>query len=265
MFEPNATSAQDSTVAATPMLQLPAFTPSDVAPWFQRVEAQFRLRNVSSSTKKADFVIGALPAEVFSIVSRWLAEKGTDAAKYEDLKAEVILQCEPSAEEKAQMVLDLLKMPLGDQRPSAALRQLRNLTTVMNTDGTTSSLDMTLVLWMLRLPPQIRNHINGFTRKTDMELSILADSVKGTAGLSLPAAYAAAAIPVRDEKSDEEDIHAAAAAAPRWPFGQKKRQRPYHQQQHSSNSRNTWCQYHAKFGRNARNCSYPCSFPKNMS
>ena len=64
--------ASGSTVAATPNLQLPAFTPTDPAPWFQRVESLFRLRNVTASSKKADFVVGALPPDMFSMISRWL-------------------------------------------------------------------------------------------------------------------------------------------------------------------------------------------------
>ena len=62
--------ASGSTVAATPNMQLPAFMPTDAAPWFQRVEALFRLRNVTASAKKADFVIRALPPGIFSMISR---------------------------------------------------------------------------------------------------------------------------------------------------------------------------------------------------
>ena len=78
--------------AATPVLHLPAFTATDVAPWFQRVEALFRLQNVKSSSTKADYIIGALPAEVFSRVSRWLASKGSNTIIYSELKTTIIRQ-----------------------------------------------------------------------------------------------------------------------------------------------------------------------------
>ena len=62
----NDTAASDAIAATAPLLNLLPFTSKDAAPWFYRVEALFRLRNVTSPSRKADYVVGALPAEVFS-------------------------------------------------------------------------------------------------------------------------------------------------------------------------------------------------------
>ena len=247
------------TAAAAPHLTLPAFTTTDAAPWFLRIEALFRLKNVTASSKKADFVIGALPPEVFSRLSRWLVSRGTDTILYDELKAEVIRHCEPSPEEKSQKILDLLRMPLGDQRPSDALYELRNLTTVLHGDGSSSALDLTLVVWLLRLPQDIRTHITGFSRKSDLELATLADSLRGTSKLSLHTPTAAPALPhLADDDDDYDDDSPTAAAA------QQRRSSSSNQRQFSGVSRKTLCYFHKRFGRDARNCRPPCFYSKNM-
>ena len=249
-----ASDASGSTVAATPNLQLPAFTPTDAAPWFQRVEALFRLRNVTASAKKADFVIGALPADIFSMISRWLASRGTEVILYEDIKTEIILQCEPTPEEKSQKILELLRMPLGDQRPSAALRELRTLSTVLRADGTTADLDLVRVLWMLRLPQDIRTLITDFAERSDKDLMKMADSLRGTSRLSTATTTAAAAQDA--EMTDEDDSYVMAA--------QQRRPRSSNQRPVPDVSQRTLCYFHKRFGRDAKNCRPPCYYSKNM-
>ena len=245
--------ASGSTVAATPNFQLPAFTPTDAAPWFQRVEALFRLRNVTASAKKADFVVGALPPEIFSMISRWLATRGSEAILYEELKTEVILQWEPTPKEKSQKILELLRMPLGDQRPSAALRELRTLSSVLRPDGTTTELDLVRVLWMLRLPQDIRTMITNFADRTDSNLMKLANSLRGTSRLSAPTAAAVA----HEPESADEDEHFAMAAQQRRPRSSNQRPVP-------DVSRRTLCYFHKRFGRDTKNCRPPCFYSKNM-
>ena len=245
----------DPAAAATPVLHLPAFTATDPAPWFQRVESLFRLRGITSSSKKADFVIGALPADVFSRISRWLASKGTDAILYEDLKPAVIRQCEPSPEEKSQRLLELLRTPLGDQRPSDALREMWSLTTILRPDGTSADLDLKRVMWMARLPADIRTHITNFASRSDDELMQLADSVRGTSRISQPMTAAAYHV---DAYTNDDDEFALAAQQRRLP-PRSSIQRPV-----PDVPRRTLCFFHKRFGRDARNCRPPCYFSKNM-
>ena len=187
------------------------------------------------------------------MISRWLATRGTEAILYEELKTEIILQCEPTPEEKSQKILELIRMPLGDQRPSAALRELRTLSSVLRADGTTAELDLVRVLWMLRLPQDIRTLITNFAERTDSDLMKLADSLRGTSRLSTPAAAAAAHEP---ETTDDEELLAMAA--------QQRRPRSSTQRPVPDVSRRTLCYFHKRFGRDARNCRPPCFYSKNM-
>ena len=81
--------------AAAPLLNLPPFTPTAAPSWFQHVEGLFRLQAVTSPSTKADYVIEALPAEFCFQIADWMASKGAETILYDELKSEVILQCEP--------------------------------------------------------------------------------------------------------------------------------------------------------------------------
>ena len=238
--------------AAAPVLTLPPFTSTDAAPWFHRVEALFRLRTITSASRKADYVIGALPPEVFSQISDWLTRQGTDAILYDDLKQQIIQRCSPTPEERSKRLMDLLRLPLGDQRPSTAFREMKALSTMLQPDGSTTSLDLLRVLWLLRLPQDIRAMITGFASRSEDDLLSQADSLLGAS--TLAATSSAAAVTVPDDTDD--DPYAMAA--------QQRRPRGGSQHPPAEGSRRSPCYFHKRFGRDARNCRPPCSWSKNM-
>ena len=255
------TPATDATIAATPNVTLPVFSTTKAAPWFHRVEALFRLKRVSAN-QKSDFIIGALPDDVFDRISTWLTEFASDAIPYDQLKAKIIRSCEPSPEEKSQKILDLLRLPLGDQRPSDAFYEIKNLPTILNLDGTSSQIDLARVLWMLRLPHDIRAQMTNFSTKTEQDLTAQADALKGTTRLALStlsATASAAAAADQPTLTDDDDDDVIAAA-------QRRSQHSSNQRQFSGVSRKTLCYFHKRFGRDARNCRPPCFYfhSKNM-
>ena len=257
----------DATVAAMPNVTLPVFSTSNTAPWFQRAEALFRLKRVSAN-QKSDFIVGALPEDVFNRISSWLNNYPDGVIPYDTLKAKIIRSCQPSPEEKSQKILDLLKLPLGDQRPSDAFFELKNLSTVLSSDGSTSQIDLLRVLWMLRLPTDIRAQMTSFSSKSEEDLTEQADAIRGTtrfayAHASSPASAAAAATadlsgPPMDDDDDDDVI----AAAQR----RQHRSRQQHQRHFPDVSRRSLCFFHKRFGRDARNCQPHCSLynSKNM-
>ena len=262
----------DTTVAAMPNVTLPVFSTSNTAPWFQRAEALFRLKRVSAN-QKSDFIIGALPEDVFNRISSWLNTFPNGVVPYDTLKAKIIRSCQPSPEEKSQKILDLLKLPLGDQRPSDAFFELKNLSTILNSDGSTSQIDLLRVLWMLRLPTDIRAQMTSFSSKSEDDLTEQADAIRGTtrfayAHASSPATAAAAAPahlsgPPNDDDDGDDDVMAAVQRRQHRPRQQHQRK----QQNHPPDvSRKSLCFYHKKFGRDAKNCEPYCSLytPKNM-
>ena len=251
----NDASTPDSSIAAAaPVFNLPPFTATDAAPWFHRVEALFRLRSITSSSRKADYVIGALPTEVFSQISIWLTRRGTDAILYDDLKLQIIKRCSPTPEERSKRLMDLLRLPLGDQRPSTAFQEMRALSTLLLPDGSTTSLDLLRVLWLLRLPHEVRGHITGFASMSEDDLLDQADSLLGASKLA--ATSSAATVTVDEDTHDE--TYAMAAQQRRHPrsFTFQKSQ--------VEGRRRSLCYFHNRFGRDARQCRAPCSWSKNL-
>ena len=267
----------DATVAAMPNVTLPVFSTSNTAPWFQRAEALFRIKRVSAN-QRSDFIVGALPEDVFNRISSWLNTYADGIVPYDILKAKIIRSCQPSPEEKSQKILDLLKLPLGDQRPSDAFFELKNLSTVLAPDGSTSQIDLLRVLWMLRLPTDIRTQIRGFSTQTEEDLTEVADAIRGTtrfAYSNAPSTSAAAAAtadlsgpPMDDD--DDDDVIAAAQRRQHRPRRQPQRMQ-YNQQHNQHNhpsdlSHKSLCFYHKRFGREAIKCLPHCSLynSKNM-
>ena len=196
--------------------------------------------------------------EVFDQVAEWLSDQG-DAIEYKDLKQQIIQNFSPTAEERSQRALELTKQPLGDQRPSAALREMKSLCTLVQPDGTKRPLDLIRVLWILRLPQEIREKITDFATMPEAELAKQADSLQGARTMS--GASPAAAVNIVEEAEEEaEETHAMAAQQKR-PTRTQPGRTPNPQEK---NRRQNFCYYHRRFGKNARNCEQPCTFSKNL-
>ena len=120
-------SSSDALAAAAKDVHLPAFASSDATTWFMRAEIQFRLKNITQDSRKADYVLAALLEGMFQKIAYFLRRLGSSPASYTDLKAHLLRECVPFPEERAARLLQLLRQPIGDQRPSAAFREMQSL------------------------------------------------------------------------------------------------------------------------------------------
>ena len=243
-------STTDNAAAAAANIKLPPFCATDALTWFQRVEVQFRLRNLTSEARKADHVLAALPEETFPLISDWLLEQGDNPIRYADLKTQILRRFVATPEERAHRLMELTNLPLGDQRPSAAFLEMKALTRLPPTDhGEGSKLNLLRVLWLMRLPSDVRSKITDFMKLTEQKITDLADSLQGAARIAAPRPAFAA--------SDVDEAEEPAAAAFR---------RPYHQrpQQNKKPDREGICFFHKRFGDKARKCQAPCTWTKNL-
>ena len=174
-------SSDDATpaAAASREVRLPPFSTIDPAAWFLRAEVQFRLKRVTSSETKADYVLASLADDVFAQLTPWLKTRG-DEICYEDLKKELLTRFTASPEAKAERLLQLLNQPLGDERPSLALEGMRSLATITGPKGD-KQLDVIAVIWLNRLPTNVRAQITNFTSLSSAELGTKADSLMDAA------------------------------------------------------------------------------------
>ena len=162
----------------------------------------------------ADYVLAALPQDVFLLISSWLLEQG-DRLEYDTLKRRLLQK------ERATKLLALSRQPLGDQRPSVAFQEMKALMKVPQEDGTTQTLDLLWVLWLLRLPDNVRRGITDFSGTSEDELTKLADALQGadrraSAWTAMVATHVEALLPPKEP--DDKDVAAAAPSQPRrWP------------------------------------------------
>ena len=260
-----------STPAATPSvviagLKLPAFSSTDAAIWFRRAEVQFRLKNVRSSRTQADHVLAALPDVLFPQLSVWLDDKGDDPVEYDDLKAFLLKKFSLSPEMRVQEIFNLAQRPLGDQRPSAALTEMRALARLPpDSTGSSSTIDVLRALWLRRLPDAVRSSITDFTTHTDQDIANFADKL-------LDAHHATSKPPLAAALDDNPAVPDAIASVSRRPSPRRRRpplpskkisRRPSSTTRPKDAFASGLCFYHAKFGPKAQKCSAPCSWPKN--
>ena len=263
--------------------RLPPFSTVDAALWFRRAEVQFRLKSIKSDTSKADHVLAAIPDSLFPQLAQWLNDHDDQTVKYDQLKAFLLKKFSLTPEQRVKHIMEIAKQPLGDQRPSAALAELRALARLPSTSsGTSKSIDMLLALWLHRLPAKVRACITDFTNYSDDD-SIAAEADQYFDAQSATTVHSIAALTdappeANDDDTADDDSTAPVAQAssyrprPRFPappapssskFFSKSRQfpaRPTPPSKPSSTPR--LCYYHSRFADKARKCEKPCDWPK---
>lgn len=256
-----------SPAAATAQVKLPNFSVIDAPTWFRRAEVQFRLKKVTSPTTQADHVLAALPDELFPRISEWLISKGDSAIGYSDLKNFLLQRFTPSPASRVTQLLQLAKQPLGDQRPSDALLEMKALARLPPAaDGTVRQLDLLRALWLLRLPESIRAVIPNAEEMDEDDLRQMADRLndaQAAAGRHINAVPLASSTAAPPDENDIAAVRHTPARARQPPARQHPNSRP-RQQQNSGNFADGLCYFHAKFGPEARNCKPGCTWPKNV-
>ena len=111
-------------------------------------------------------------------MSTWLDSKGNDAIEYQDLKTFLLKKFSPSAEKRVQIILDLSNKPLGDQRPSEALSEMRYVYRLPpDAAGTSTQIDVLLTFWLRRLTEPVCPAIIEFTSFDDNGIATRSDSL----------------------------------------------------------------------------------------
>ena len=126
----DSTPTHQMSITAAVDVRLATFSSTDALAWFQRAEIIFRTKRVSSSNRLADFMLAALPEDVFPRLSTWLLSKGDEDLEYQEVKTNVLQMFTATPEERAEKLLLLSKLPLATQRPSAAFQEVRAVATL---------------------------------------------------------------------------------------------------------------------------------------
>lgn len=252
-------------------VKLPFFTPSDVDGWFIIVEAQFRLRKITSDATKADHIITGLGDKVTQILS-WVRKQPNPADLcYSELKREVYKQFTLSPTQRAQQLIHLSEEALGDITPKQWRDEMGRLLSLP--EG--GFIDITTEIFLRRLPPCVREKIvNAHTRSLDdiaeeaEALWVSSRAAQRNKGSVFAAAEAESYedecinLVSRRRPHQRAEVQRSSAVWSRRRFDSRKpEERATSQTFKMTLSKNGFCPYHEKFGENAKRCFEGCCWP----
>lgn len=236
---------------APPPIRLAPFWETQPAAWF--AQAEVAMQNLSEEDKFAVVVrhLGeSQAAEVSDLIT-----SPPPAAPFTALKQKLLERLAGSADHRLRQ---LMAQDLGDQRPSALLRQMRTLAGASVGDA------LLRQLWQQRLPAVTRAVLVGRAELALDALAELADSVTEAAApgpsvcaATAPAQPAPAELSRLAECMEALTQQVAALSAPR---NREERRRDQPRQDQKDGANPEWCWYHQKFGTGATKCRAPCTF-----
>jgi len=236
-------------------VKLSSFCPQEATSWFRRAEIQFRLRRVTDPRTKADYVLEAIPEQLFPRVAAWLDNQDQNQdVEYENLKSYLLQEFTLSVSARAQKLLSLPHIPLGDTTAHAAWNEMQALATLPDLDPTTNKprrVDLMRELWLQRLPPSVRSALHEADDSPINDLIKKADNLINAARASRK--------PDTTYSASAEDVPDINAANKRRPNSQVRHYKPGSA---SSQPSHGFCYYHYRFGAGAHKCLPGCQWPK---
>lgn len=150
--------------------RLPDFWTKEPKLWFIQVEAVLAPQNMSDENKY-QMVVAKLGQEVMKQVSD-IVSSPSAANKYQALKARLLTVYEESQTRQFEKLIGELE--LGDQKPSALLRTMKELGTGKVETGALK------MIWLRRLPSYVRA-VLAVSNETDLDkMALVADKIMET-------------------------------------------------------------------------------------
>lgn len=251
-------------------LRLPSFWTSNPKLYFAQIEANFTLSNITSETTKFCCLISALDEQVMLSIADLIAKPDLKDP-YTTVKNRLIEEFSISDSKRIQTLLQ--DLTLGDSKPSALLRRMRDLAGSNFSDHALKS------MWMSLLPTSVQTVLS-ISQDNLETLAGLADRVFELSNVSpnISAVKVAEDLPLRAEiQSLKDDIKALTSqirqlsrprSFSRSRFGNRGNVRPRNDSQNNESDdseQNTTklCWYHKKFADKADRCIKPCGFDLN--
>ncbi|KAK5642171.1 hypothetical protein RI129_001036 [Pyrocoelia pectoralis] len=240
-------------------LKLPPFWKRNPTVWFTQVESQFIIANITADVTKYHYVIAAIDSNILSEVSDIILKPPT-VGMYSTLKNQLISRFTESQERRVNKLLHDLE--LGDKRPSQLLREMSDLAQ----DKITDSLLKTL--WLQRLPKNIQT-ILIVSEDTLEKLATMADKIMDTNSCNSTINEVEQKSETQELRSQIAELSAQIEALKGNRFN-RTQSTEYRQRQRStsrtrSSDFNRLCWYHYRFGKEAKRCTPPCNFQKNLN
>lgn len=248
-------------------IKIPPFWNNRPDLWFLQIETQFRLKNITASNTKYDYLVASLNSQTMESVADVLVSPPTQE-KYENLK-KVLLERNRDSEERRLDAL-LNKVELGDMKPSELYRSMESLASGNNLVNS----PLLMKLWLNRLPSNIRVCLMAVENsQSQSELFTLADRLHDSSAAQASQVSQVNAPNVSSSDSELlqklifkiERLEANFSRSNNFNRASRSFSRDRasgrHRSQSRKNENNSICWFHRKFGNNARNCSkQSCTF-----
>lgn len=248
-------------------VKLPPLWKNNIAVWFIRVEANFAVANITNDNTKYNHLLASIdPDSITAVTDLILNPPQTD--KYKTLKDRLINEYSESQSQQIRKLLS--ELTLGDKKPSALLRQMKELAQNEVTD------EFLKTLWLERLPTQTQAILSVSTAALS-ELATLADKINDVKpetaiyAVSKPSIDNSNVNEIHNLKEQIEKLNIQVSELTRNLTRNRQNSRgrsSYRRRSQSGNrtSRNNenqnqnYCFYHERFGNSAKKCREPCSF-----
>lgn len=241
-------------------LKIPPFWASRPNLWFLKVETQFRMKGITKSQTKYDYLIASLPPESMELVADFLSNP-SEKDQFENVKKLLISRCQDTEEKRLDNLLN--KIELGDLKPSELYRQMENLA------GGNSLVNKSLLykLWINKMPPSIQPCIIAIENSQEQEeIFQIADRIYDSTDRRRVSE-------IRSNDSDLKDLLVKLSERIQSLETRQSRSRSRSFSKHRNNNRSKsrsnvragFCWYHKRFGNKATKCLDGCKFSNSQS
>ena len=275
----NSIETESASINALP-LAVPSFGDLDPEVWFKVFEIELTNRSVAKEDGKFSQLVPRLPKDHLSLIKHILLDDSCPD-RYSLAKALILKDTRLSERLRIEQLLS--KVQLGSKKPSALLREMRNLAGPQVHDS------LLRELWVQRLPNYAQAILDA-SRSQDLdELAESADALYERLPQTFSLPGSSAPQPKCSCSHEEElrslratverlsiasqspvDLQAVTVAAVRQVLaelrpGRRRRSRQPSRRRNTSRRRSkspfrTLCWYHRKFGDRAHHCIPPCSW-----
>lgn len=269
----------EATSAPAGRFELPYFIKQNVRLWFAQIEQKLTVHRISTEKAKFANVASSLPPEIAAQVSDLLFNPPATNS-YTTLKTRIIQEYEDSAQQKTNKLLE--ECELGDQKPTALLRKMRQLADSRVND------EFPLNLFLQRLPDNVRmvltttgvTDIDKAAEAADKAMEFVRPNYRVSAAATTQSAAATTqSAPTTDTTliAIQQQILALTEAVSKLvtanvnavetdqsSYGRRhsrsRAHTPDHHRRSPSRTRHELCWYHYRHGAAAHQCRQPCSF-----
>nr|XP_042894939.1 uncharacterized protein LOC122268758 [Parasteatoda tepidariorum] len=240
-------------------VKVPQFWKENPAIWFSRVESQFITAGITQDSTKYHTIVASIETDILSQVSDIITSPPV-RNMYDSLKQRLIEIFSISEERRLKKLLQ--DIALGDRRPSALLRQMKDLAGDRVGDALLKS------LWLQRLPTQMQAILS----TSSDPLNKLATMENKIADVTFSNEIFPASSGTKQKVPNDgeysniiESLQAQVCELNKkldkvLRFRGRSSDKNMNKHRNRSTSKNRLCWYHFRFRERVNKCIQPCSF-----